>query len=169
MSSLADRLSARTLELVNIPSESRHEAEIAAYVKDALDWVPTWSSGETLWYDGGAGGRPLVVLAGHLDTIPSQENIPGHLTDEAVVGLGASDMKGGLAVMIELARAWTDLQTTPEHDLSLLFFPREELPASESALPEFFDSVSRVHEAGLAILLEPTDVTSRSRAGSLPT
>ena len=144
---------------MNIPSESRHEAEIAGYVKDALDWAPTWSSGETLWYDGGAGGRPLVVLAGHLDTIPSQENIPGHLTDEAVVGLGASDMKGGLAVMIEIARAWTDLQSTPEHDLSLLFFPREELPASESALPEFFDSVPRVHEAGLAILLEPTDVT----------
>jgi succinyl-diaminopimelate desuccinylase len=159
MSSLADRLSARTLELVNIPSESRHEAEIAGYVKGALDWDPAWSSGETLWYDAAAGGRSLVVLAGHLDTIPSQQNIPGHRTGEAVVGLGASDMKGGLAVMIEIARAWTDLRSTPEHDLALLFFPREELPASESALPEFFDSVPRVHEADLAILLEPTDVT----------
>jgi len=159
MPPLADRLAKRTLELVNIPSESRHESEIAAYVADALDWRPTWRSGETLWYDAGVGTRPLIVLAGHLDTVPSQQNVPGRLSDDAVVGLGASDMKGGLAVMIEIARAWADLRTTPEHDLAFLFFPREELPASESALPEFFDSVQRVHEAALAILLEPTDVT----------
>ena len=161
MSALADRLANRTLELVNIPSESRDEAGIAAFVEDALDWEPTWQSDATLWYDAGLGGRPLVVLAGHLDTVPSQGNMPGRIEDGAVVGLGASDMKGGLAVMIEVAHAWADLRTrsSTQHDLAFLFFPREELPASESALPEFFDSVQRVHEAALAILLEPTDVT----------
>ncbi len=159
MASLPDRLAERTLELVNIPSESRHEAEIAAYVEEALDWQPAWRSGETSWYEAGVGDRPLVVLAGHLDTVPAQENVPGRRADGVVAGLGASDMKGGLAVMIELAHAWADLRTTPALDLALLFFPREELPASESALPEFFDSVPRVHEAALAILLEPTDVT----------
>jgi succinyl-diaminopimelate desuccinylase len=159
MPSLADRLAERTLELVNIPSESRREAELAGYVEAALDWEPAWRSGETLWYDAGLGDRPLVVLAGHLDTVPSQGNLPGRLDDGAVVGLGASDMKGGVAIMVELARAWADLRTTPEHDLAFLFFPREELDASESALPEFFDSVARVHDAALAILLEPTDVT----------
>jgi succinyl-diaminopimelate desuccinylase len=159
MPSLSDRLSERTLELVNIPSESRREAELADYVKAALDQEPAWESGETLWYDAGNGSRPLVVLAGHLDTVPSQGNVPGRLEDGAVVGLGASDMKGGLAVMIEVARAWASGPSTPEHELAFLFFPREELPASESALPEFFDSVPRVHEAALAILLEPTDVT----------
>ena len=40
-------------------------------------------------------GRPLVVLAGHYDTVPAQENFPGRIEDGAVVGLGASDMKGG--------------------------------------------------------------------------
>ena len=159
MASIPDRLAARTLELVNIPSESRQEAEIAAYVAGALEWEPAWRSGETLWYDPGVGGRPLIVLAGHLDTVPSQGNIPGRRTDGAVAGLGASDMKGGLAVMIELARDWADNRVPDEYDLAFLFFPREELPASESALPEFFDSVPRVHEAALAILLEPTDVT----------
>ncbi len=107
----------------------------------------------------GSESRPFVVLAGHLDTVPSQQNLPGQLTDGVVGGLGASDMKGGLAVMIEIAHAWADLRSTTAFDLGLLFFPREELPASESALPEFFDSVPRVHEADLAILLEPTDVT----------
>ena len=157
-SDLARRLAARTLELIDIASESRNEAEIARYVEDAVG-EPTWRDGETLWYGSSVGERPLVVLAGHLDTVPAQDNIPGHLTHSEVVGLGARDMKAGLAVMIELARAWQDLRATQDVDLNFLFFPREELPASESALPDFFDRVPRVHEAGLAILLEPTDCT----------
>lgn len=150
MSALADR----TLELVNIPSESRDEAALAAYVLAKLG-DPAWRDGETLWYERKPTGKPLVVLAGHLDTVPAQDNIPGSVENGVVVGLGASDMKGGLAVMLELALA----VDAAAYDLAFLFFPREELPASESPLPHFFDSVGRVHEAGLAILLEPTDNT----------
>jgi len=158
VASLADRLAERTLELVDIASESRHEGELAAYVQGAVG-EPTWRDGETLWYGSVPGGRPLVVLAGHLDTVPAQGNLPGAISGDAVVGLGASDMKGGLAVMIELARAWREERGGRELDLGLLFFPREELPASESPLPHFFDSVPRIHEAALVILLEPTDCT----------
>jgi succinyl-diaminopimelate desuccinylase len=147
MPGLADRLAERTLELVDISSESRDEAAIAAYVRDALG-APVWDEDDTLWY----GSRPRIVLAGHLDTVPAQGNIPGAIENGAVVGLGASDMKGGVAVMIELARDVGD-------DVGFLFFPREELPASESPLPHFFDTVSAVHEAELVVLLEPTDCT----------
>jgi succinyl-diaminopimelate desuccinylase len=159
MTALADRLAARTLELVNIPSESRNEAEIAAYVTEAIG-DPTWRDGETLWYGDRHPDRPpLVVLAGHFDTVPGQGNIPGRIEDGVVHGLGASDMKGGVAVMIELAHAWQDLGASQSLDLNFLFFPREELPASESPLPHFFDNVPGIHEAALAILLEPTDNT----------
>ena len=155
---LAQRLAVRTLELIDIASESRNEAELAAYVEAAVG-EPTWRDGEMLWYDASRGDRPFVVLGGHLDTVPAQGNIPGHRTETDVVGLGASDMKAGVAVMVELARAWRDASATGGLDLGLLFFPREELPASESALPHFFDSVPRVQDAELAILLEPTDCT----------
>ena len=147
MPDLAARLAERTLELVNIPSESRQEAEVAAYVRDAVG-VPTWDEDDTLWY----GRRPQIVLAGHFDTVPAQGNLPGSIEDGAVLGLGASDMKGGVAVMIELAREL-------DGDVGFLFFPREELPASESPLPHFFDSVPEIHDAELVILLEPTDCT----------
>jgi succinyl-diaminopimelate desuccinylase len=66
-------------------------------------------------------------------------------------------MKGGLAVMIELAR-WA---ATAElaHDVAFLFFPREELGPAENPLPGVFERTGIVDEAQLVICLEPTDNT----------
>ncbi len=162
MSSLADRLAGRTLELVNIPSESRHEAAIAAHVRALVP--PSFEleyEGEDafVWARPRRAGRPLVVLAGHYDTVPAQGNLPGRIEAGAVVGLGASDMKGGLAVMLELARALDEQDADAELDVALLAFGKEELPAEHSPLPALFDGSRLVHEAALAILLEPTDCT----------
>ncbi|MDX6466622.1 MAG: succinyl-diaminopimelate desuccinylase, partial [Gaiellaceae bacterium] len=86
-------LAARTLQLVDVPSESRQEAELVALVRELVPLEPLYDDGEVLLYgDPGAS----VVLAGHLDTIPAQGNIPGRIEDGAVHGVGASDMKGGV-------------------------------------------------------------------------
>ena len=162
MSDLANRLAERTLELVDIPSESRHEAEIAAHVRSIVpeSFAPEYESADAfVCVQRRREGRPLVVLAGHYDTVPAQGNVPGRLEDGAVVGLGASDMKGGLAVMLELARALDAAAVEQQVDLALLAFGKEELPAEFSPLPALFDASRVVHEAELAILLEPTDVT----------
>jgi succinyl-diaminopimelate desuccinylase len=158
----AERLAATTLALVDIPSESRHEAAVAEYVAAA---VPegllrlAHRDAETLFWKTRRTGRPLVVLAGHLDTVPAQGNLPGRIEDGAVHGLGASDMKGGVAVMVEVARWLAEEEPALAVDLGLLFFPREELPAEESALPELFAACPEIHEAELALMLEPTDNT----------
>jgi succinyl-diaminopimelate desuccinylase len=75
------------------------------------------------------------------------------------VGLGATDMKGGLAVMLELAAWVDDARPDREVDLGLLFFTREELPISESPLPHVFAACPELRDAALAIVLEPTDNT----------
>ena len=80
-----------------------------------------------------AAGEPLVLLAGHTDTVPEQGNLPGRIEDGWVHGLGATDMKGGLAVMIELARWAAEAELA--YDLGLLFFPREELGPEHNPLP----------------------------------
>ncbi|MGH3071955.1 MAG: succinyl-diaminopimelate desuccinylase [Gaiellaceae bacterium] len=162
MSALADRLAERTLELVNIPSESRNEAEIAAYVSSLVpaSFEPEYAGEDAcVWVRPRRAGTPLLVLAGHYDTVPAQENVPGRIVDGAVVGLGASDMKGGLAVMLELARRLEEEGVEPVVDLALLAFGKEELPAEFSPLPHLFDNSHVVHDAELAVLLEPTDCT----------
>jgi succinyl-diaminopimelate desuccinylase len=146
-------LAARTLELVDIASESRAEATLAAHVlallPDARDAGDTCVlAGVTERRD-----RPLVLLAGHLDTVPAQGNRPGRREDGAVHGVGASDMKAGVAVMIETALADARARTV---DLGFVFFGREELPAADSALTPLLAREPGLATADLAIVLEPT-------------
>jgi succinyl-diaminopimelate desuccinylase len=152
----AERLAERTLALVDIPSVSRAEAEAMAYVRSELPLAPVWSTEDVLFATSRrTPGRPLVMLAGHVDTVPAQDNVPGRIENGSVIGLGASDMKGGVAVMLELAD-WAAANET-ELDLGFLFFTREELPAEESPVPEFLDACAEAKEAALVIVLEPTD------------
>jgi succinyl-diaminopimelate desuccinylase len=155
MPDLADRLADRVLELVNVPSESRSEAEAVAYV---LDVVPgARDAGDTCVLAGvteRSPDRPLVLFAGHLDTVPAQGNLPGRLEDGVVHGLGSADMKAGVGVMVELARAAADLDTTV--DVGFVFFGREELPFGDSALTPLLEREPGLRTADLAIVMEPT-------------
>ncbi len=163
VTALADRLAARTLELVDIPSESGTEAAIREHVLGLVPagWTPEYAGDEAFFFvSPRRAGCPLVVLAAHYDTVPAQGNIPGRIDDGAVHGLGASDMKGGLAVALELARD-VDLESAT-CDLALLLFGREELPAEHNPLPALFDASTAVHETTLAVVLEPTDLEIQS-------
>src|SRR5438067_1984251 len=155
--SMTPDLARRTLELVDIPSPSRQETEALRYVAAAVPLPLVYGTDEALLYATERGRRPLVLLAGHVDTVPVQDNLPGRIEDGFVVGLGASDMKGGVAVMIELAHWAAALRAPLSVDLAYLFFAREELPLDESPLPEVFAAAPHVHEAGLVVVLEPTD------------
>jgi succinyl-diaminopimelate desuccinylase len=129
---------------------------VYAYVTGAVPLDRVHDDGESVLY-AKRSGKPLVLLAGHTDTVPAQGNLPGRIEDGAVHGLGASDMKGGLAVMIELA-GWA-AGAELAYDLALLFFPREELGPADNPLPAVFAAAPLVDEAALVICLEPTDNT----------
>jgi succinyl-diaminopimelate desuccinylase len=140
---LGERLAARTLELIDLPSESRDEARLAAHVRSLLP--DARDLGDTGVLAGPE--RARVLLGGHLDTVPAQGNRPGRREGDRVIGLGASDMKGALAVMIELVRDGTPF--------GALFFGREELPFDESALTPLLARHPLSPE--LVVMMEPTD------------
>ncbi len=154
---LPDRLAARTLELVDIPSISGDEAAIGAHVLGVLQaaGIPVRDAGDTCILAGttSRGERPLILLAGHLDTVPAQANIPGRIDAEAVHGLGAADMLGSLAVMLELALGDRSGDAV---DCGLVFFGREELGQADSALTPLLEREPGLHGADLVVMMEPT-------------
>jgi succinyl-diaminopimelate desuccinylase len=159
VTSVAERLATRTLELVDIPSESRREDAIREHLLTLVPAeLPCVAAGDEAFFFAGLRrpGVPLVVLAGHYDTVPAQDNLPGRVDGDAVHGLGTSDMKGGVAVAVELMR---DIAQEPpgRYDVGLLLFGREELPPEFDPLPALFDDSALLGQTGLAVLLEPTD------------
>jgi succinyl-diaminopimelate desuccinylase len=146
-------LAARTLELIDVPSESRDEAALAAHILGLLPGAR--DAGDSCVLAGATerGSKPLVLLAGHLDTVPAQENRPGRREDGVVHGLGAADMKGAVAVMVELALAGIGGAV----DVGYVFFGREELPVSEGSLTALLGREPGLVTADLVVMMEPTD------------
>ncbi len=149
--------------LVDIPSESRHEARIADEVEAALRAQTPRSSGFEIVRDGDAVlartrlGRPTrVLLAGHLDTVPVAGNLPSRRTTgpegDVLHGCGTVDMKSGDAVFLHLAATVTDLA----HDLTCVFYDCEEIDAAANGLGRIERNLPDWLTADVAILGEPT-------------
>jgi succinyl-diaminopimelate desuccinylase len=156
---LGDRLARRTLELVDIPSPSREETRIADHVAAGLDALGV--SGRVVRHGNSvltlpSGNRERVLFVGHLDTVPAQGNMPGRLEGGMVHGLGAADMKGSLAVLIELAAWLTAAGADTSLDAGFLFYDKEEIPVRESGLTPLFTAHPEAFEASLAVVMEPT-------------
>lgn len=101
------------------------------------------------------GTRPLVVLAGHADTVPQQGDPGPRLEGDVLWGLGSSDMKSGLAVMTHLGLdlRWDRLPVR----LALVYYRGEEGSFEQNTLGPLLEDAPWLLEAGLAVLLEPTD------------
>lgn len=143
-----------TAWLVDIASETGREGSIRDAVADRLDAHRQHRVQESVVVEARA-GRPLVVLAGHLDTVPRQGQGPARLEGARLWGLGSSDMKAGLAVMIHLLED-PDVAAGP-YDLAAVFYAGEEGPADGNQLPSVLEAVPWLREAECAIVLEPSD------------
>jgi succinyl-diaminopimelate desuccinylase len=67
-------------------------------------------------------------------------------------------MKGGLAVMIELARGLAP-ESRSRMDVALLFFSREELTVDESPISALLGAEPSLRTADLVVIMEPTSNT----------
>ena len=143
--------------LVNIPSETGHEAAIADWVDarlSRLDHGERIRSGQSVVWRGPRRDRPLLVLAGHLDTVPVNGNGTARMDSGRLYGLGSTDMKAGDAVMLGvLERCDVD---QARFDLAVVFYDAEEGPQERNGLRRLLRELPWLSAARLAILLEPT-------------
>src|ERR1700685_2143080 len=138
-----------------VPSPSRGEAALAGLVDDALracPWLELERFGDNVIARTPLAHGQQLVLAGHLDTVPANGNQAPRLEGDTLWGLGASDMKGGLAVMLELATTVRE----PVVDVTWCFYAREEIGRADSGLLQLWNERPELLAGDAAILGEPT-------------
>ncbi len=151
-----------TAELVDIPSVSHHEAAVTDRLEAMLAPVP-WLSlarvGDNLVARTELGRSARLVLAGHTDTVPPNGNDRARLEGDVLWGLGACDMKSGVAVLAELARTVAE----PAVDTTYVFYECEEIDAKYNGIERLFRERPDLLEGDAALLAEPT--SARVEAG----
>ena len=139
--------------LIDIPSESHHEREIADALEVALSGLPHLTlrrSGNALVAEV---GEPRVIIAGHLDTVPAAENLPHRIEGDRLFGLGSVDMKGGVAIAAKLAHDVTE----PHTGVRFIFYDCEEVAAVHNGLARLAAEEENILRADLAIVMEPSN------------
>lgn len=160
-------------DLIETPSVSRSEAALADVVEQALatcSHLEVIRDGNTVIARTQLGRQQRVVIGGHLDTVPSSGNDRAivvsagqpapvadsagsrDVTEDRLYGLGACDMKGGLAVQLKLA-ATVDV---PTRDVTYVFYECEEIEAEFNGLKRISETRPELLHGDFAVLMEPS-------------
>ena len=148
---------ALTETLCNIESVSQNEQSIADAIEEALrglDHLEVTRHGNSLVARTDLGRDERVVIAGHIDTVPLNDNLPVRNDGTLLHGLGTCDMKargrGGAA-------SWRPRVTAPLQDLTFVFYECEEIDAVHNGLRKIAESSPDLVASDFAILMEPSD------------
>ncbi|CAB4549363.1 MAG: succinyl-diaminopimelate desuccinylase [Actinobacteria bacterium] len=154
---LSKNLVELTMDICNIESVSGSEQSLANALEKALT-LPHLS----VLRDGNAVvastnfGKPRILIAGHIDTVPIANNLPAQLhhfeREQVIIGRGSVDMKGGIAVMLKLASELTEAK----YDISWIFYDNEEVDSSLNGLGRLSRNNPEILKGEFAILCEPT-------------
>ena len=149
-----------TQQLCDIESVSGNEAEIADAVEAALAGLAHLEVsrfGSTIVARTTLGRSRRVAIAGHLDTVPINANLPTRFETEDGVdylwGRGTVDMKAGVAVQLKLAAELV----APPVDLTWIWYDNEEVSEELNGLGRLASTHPELLSADFAILGEPTN------------
>jgi succinyl-diaminopimelate desuccinylase len=145
-----------TRALVDIPSVSGEEREIADAVEAALRplrHLDVVREGDAVVARTALGRDRRVVVAGHLDTVPVNGNLPAILDGDELVGRGTVDMKGGAAIALKLAAELTE----PVVDVTWVWYDLEEVDSARNGLGRIARTRPELLAADFAVLGEPSN------------
>ncbi|MHC9043454.1 succinyl-diaminopimelate desuccinylase [Microbacterium saperdae] len=149
-----------TRAICDIPSVSGEEQNLADAIEEAiapLAHLEVIRHGNTIVARTALGRSQRVAIAGHIDTVPINDNVPTRdieIDGEAYLwGRGTVDMKAGTAVQLKLAAELTD----PAVDITWMWYDNEEVEASKNGLGLLASVRPDLFEADFAILGEPSN------------
>lgn len=149
-----------TRAICDVPSESGDETLLADLVVDALagaSHLEIIRDGDTVVARTNLGRERRVAIAGHLDTVPINDNLPTRFETidgvDYLWGRGTVDMKAGVAVQLKLALELTE----PIVDLTWMWYDNEEVAAALNGLGRLSRNRPELFEADFAILGEPSN------------
>jgi succinyl-diaminopimelate desuccinylase len=151
-------LLALTEQLCAVPSVSGEERALADVVEARLrERAPALEIervGENVVARTQRDAPARLLLGGHLDTVPPNDNAQPRVDGDTLHGLGSADMKGGLAVLLVLAESLARGEGT--RDVTLVFYEGEEVADEHNGLRRLFAERPDLVAADVAVLLEPT-------------
>ncbi|MDI6942454.1 succinyl-diaminopimelate desuccinylase [Microbacterium sp. JZ70] len=149
-----------TRAICDIPSVSDDERMLADAIEAAIRPLPhleVHRDGDTIVARTALGRAQRVVIAGHIDTVPLNGNLPTRdieIDGEPFIwGRGTVDMKAGTAVQLKLAAELSD----PVVDITWIWYDHEEVEASRSGLTRLAATRPDLFEGDFAILGEPSN------------
>jgi len=149
-----------TRAICDIPSVSGEEQVLADAIEQAISAYPHLEvirHGNTIVARTNLGRAQRVAIAGHIDTVPINGNVPTRdieIDGEPYLwGRGTVDMKAGTAVQLKLAAELTD----PVVDITWMWYDNEEVEASKNGLALLAAVRPELFAADFAILGEPSD------------
>lgn len=145
-----------TAALVDIESVSGNEQVIADAVEAGLaayKHLTVERHGNTVVARTTLGRAERIVVAGHLDTVPLNDNLPVRREPGVIHGLGSCDMKGGVAVGLRLAAQLTE----PNRDVTYVFYDCEEVEAERNGLGRLASSRPDLLQGVFAVVMEPSN------------
>jgi succinyl-diaminopimelate desuccinylase len=156
-------LSAGSVELTraicDIESVSGNEALLADAIELALAplaHLEVTRDGNTIVARTTQGRSRRVIVAGHIDTVPLNDNLPTRFETldgrDYLWGRGTVDMKGGVAVQLKLAAELT----APAIDVTWMWYDNEEVSSDRNGLKLLAERHPDLFVGDFAILGEPT-------------
>jgi len=149
-----------TRAICDIPSVSGDEVTLADVIEASiapLEHLEVIRHGNTIVARTNLGRSQRVVIAGHIDTVPINDNLPTRDLDidgeRHLWGRGTVDMKGGVAVQLKLAAELT----APVVDITWMWYDNEEVAASLNGLNLLAADRPDLFAADFAILGEPSN------------
>ncbi len=155
-------------DLIAIMSMSGHEEQVFEYISlKTIGIGKRYKLEKSLTiHITGINTKKAFILNGHVDTVDTLQNpswmhdpLTANIMNDVISGLGASDMKSGVAIMLSILLKYK--QNKPPVDLWFMFAGSEETDGSGTKqCLEHFSSILKSYETVGGVILEPTDAST---------